>query len=228
MAMSRMRGAARAVVRALALALAVAALAAPCPAAAAPAPADEGAPALVYDARAKRFSYRGVEGTDLFASFKDLMPGDVRLQGFRVEVVHADEPVTVYVRAAYDAAEYAGIEGLRVATQLGSSPLLVGTLGDAHGMESAVEAACFDGDGSAPVTVTLTVPTELGNGTAGGTHVLSWEFIAQHEGSGETVRVPSDSLPQTGDSSGAAIWLALLAGCALLAAGYALRRRSKR
>lgn len=177
-------------------------------------PLDAEVPTLVYDAREQAFSYRGTEGTDLLAVPGELMPGDEVVCPLRVEVRHADDPVTVYVRAAYEPGEVAGIEGVSVASAWGSAEPLSGTLGDAHGMRGAVKLATVDGSATVPAQVTISVPVTLDASTAGLDHVLTWEFIAQHEGGGAVVYAGAEGLPQTGDAT----WAACAAACVLGAA----------
>lgn len=184
-------------------------------------PQDAEVPTLVYDAREQAFSYRGTDGTDLLAVPGELMPGDEVTCPLRVEVRHADAPVTVYVRAAYEPGEIAGIEGVSVASAWGSADPLTGTLGDAHGMQGAVKLATVDGSAAVPAQVTISVPVTLDASTADLDHVLTWEFIAQHEGESTVVHAGADGLPQTGDIT----WAVCAAACALGAVCLLAARR---
>ncbi|MDO4590558.1 MAG: hypothetical protein Q4B35_04115 [Slackia sp.] len=211
-------------------------------------PAD-GVPTLVYDGQSKTFSYRDAEGGDLFASCKDLMPGDTARQEFAIEAVGVQEPVTVYAGASYDAGQVAGIEDIAVEAVF-DGRMQRGTVGDSHGMAQPVRLATLEGDGAVEGSVTIEVPTSLGADTAGDERVLTWTFYAQEEGtpgstepdssSGGTgsqdsqgaphfdAAAPSDAIAKTSDTAAGALVGALaaaLASCvALLAALRGLRR----
>ncbi len=174
------------------LASALCAFALVCACAPAQAMAAEAVPTVVYDAESGEFSFRDAPGGDMFASFKGLMPGDTAQQEVAVEVVNSREIVSVYVSARYADAELAGIEGVGLAAVFDGSGAHEGTLGDRHEMGEPVLLATLRGDGAAKGVVELRVPTSLGNETAGGSHTLTWEFTAQHEG----------ALPPGGDAAG--------------------------
>ena len=159
--------------------------------------AAEPVPTLIYDAASGEFSFRDAPDGDLFASFKGLMPGDVAHQEVAVEVVNSREVVSVYVSARYADAELAGIEGVGLTATFDGSGAHEGTLGDRHNMGEPVKMATLRGDGVAAGVVELRVPTALGNETAGGSHVLTWEFTAQHDGA-----LPPDGDGAAGDATG--------------------------
>lgn len=143
-----------------------------------------GVPTLVYDGSAKAFSYRNVENGDLFASFKDLMPGDHAQQEFSIEAVNVEEPVTIYVKASYEDAEVAGIEDIALSASFGDDIAVEGTVGDFHDMGDALELGVFAQDDVMDGVVELDVPTTLGNDSAGDERELVWTFSAQEEGGG--------------------------------------------
>lgn len=201
-------------------------------------------PALVYDGHDKKFSYRNVENGDLFASFKDLMPGDCAHQAFSIEAVNVEEPVTMYVKASYDDAETADIEDIALSASFGGNVAVEGTLGDSHGMGQWVDLGAFSQDATIDGSIELEVPTTLGNDSARDERELVWTFIAQEQGGGSgpgggflpntdgtpdggLISAQSDEIAKTGDSlRGAAIaWFgaAFVSMMVLLAAVRRLR-----
>lgn len=208
-----------------------------------------GVPTLVYDGQSKTFSYRDAQNGDLFASFKDLMPGDTARQEFAIEAVGVQEPVTVYAGASYDAGQVAGIEDIALEAVFDGQAQR-GTVGDSHGMAQPVRLATLEDDGVVDGSVTIEVPTSLGADTAGDERVLTWTFYAQEEGApGPTgpgsssggaesqgsqdaphfdAAASSDAIAKTSDAAAGALVCALAAAfvscVALLAALRGLRR----
>lgn len=186
-------------------------------------------PTLVYDGASKSFSYRNVEGSDLFASFKDLVPGDERSQQFTVVAEHLDRPTTLYLRTDYDAAETAGLEAVELTVTADGTGVSDGAVGRDHRLDRDTKLVSLDRDGSFETDVAIRVPTSVGNELADSSHRLRWVFTAQEDGGDQAgggapnapaevaAQAASDTIVRTGDLTPP---LALLA--ALAAATFAL------
>lgn len=68
--------------------------------------ADAETPTISYDGAARQLTVQGAQGpataTDLFPTFKNLMPGDKRQQDVAVRVSGVDSEVSVYAKAVVD------------------------------------------------------------------------------------------------------------------------------
>lgn len=168
------------------------------------APAEQ--PTLVYDGASKSFSYRHVDGSDLFASFKDLVPGDRLTQRFAVQVVNLDRPTALYLRTDYDTADAADLDAIELAVSASGANLSDGAIGSDHRLERDTKLASLVEDGSFQAEVTITVPTSVGNELADSSHRLRWVFTAQEDG--ETPdgdgRESTGNEPQATGATGAA------------------------
>lgn len=202
-------------------------------------------PTLVYDGAAKSFTYRNVKGSDLFSSFKGVMPGDELSQDFVIEGVNIAEPTSIYAQASYEESQTAGIEDVSIEARFGDGVEAEGTLGEENAMQDPVRIAVLSSDATIPGSVTMRVPTSLSNDTAYTSHELTWTFIAQEDGSvsgGEGsgggagdgsyggnssgyVSANSGTLAKTSDETSSVVAAALL--CALVSFGvllFSLRR----
>ncbi len=185
-------------------------------------------PTVTYDAATGEFSYSNAPDGDLLANFKGLMPGDTVEQTVSIEVVNSQEVVAIYASAQYEDSEIEGIESVGLSVSFDETASQAGTLGDAHGMGDSVLLARFHGNGSQTGTVQVHVPPDLGNDTADTSHILTWQFTAQHEGvlphdDGK----PSD-LAQTSDEAQTAICIASLAAFTAFACMITAVRRIRR
>ncbi len=199
--------------------------------------ASEVTPTVIYDATSGEFSFRDAPGGDLFASFKGLMPGDVAEQQVAVEVVNSREIVSVYVSARYADAELAGVEDVGLTATFGGSGAHAGTLGDRHDMGEPVLLATLRGEDASAGVVELRVPASLGNDTAGGSHTLTWEFTAQHEGAlpsgddGAAGDGAGSGLSQTGDGLGGVVIaiaaIAVIALAVVITAAVVARKKRR-
>lgn len=162
--------------------------------------------------------------TDLFMNFKGVLPGDVLEQKivvrntsqWDVRIWLQQDPET---KVTTDAEDFLKQLDLKV-TQNGK------TLFDAKASESAqltkpVLLGFFDRypQGETTLSVTLTVPSDLGNEYMGQVGEVPWTFIVEE--------IPDAASPHTGDWYQSGAWLAL-AGGLLLAIVFVLvlmRRR---
>lgn len=155
--------------------------------------------------------------TDLFGSFKDVMPGDVRSQTIRVQN-DSGRRVRIYLRADPVNPEDADfLNRLRMTVTAGSKEIFDAPAGVQDGLSENRLLGTFQQSGGTDLTVTLEAPLDLGNEYMGRIGTVPWVFLAEE--------VPADDTPDTGDCFRPALWCgaaALIAGCI---AWMLLRRR---
>lgn len=167
-------------------------------------------PSISYDGAAHELAASGGGGSDLFASFKDLMPGDERDQDVAVRVANATGAVRVYIQAQVDEATAKALEpaSLSVSGGDGAAQVASGAIGGLPAQGSAgsvfgnkVLVAAFDGSGAATLKLHLSVPTSVGNELADAQRDVRWEVIVEDE-SGEYANGSGGATGGNGDSGG--------------------------
>lgn len=158
--------------------------------------------------------------TDLFESFKGVMPGDVISQTIRVQN-DSGRRVRIYLRADPVTSEDADfLNRLRMTVTAGSKEIFDAPAGAQDGLSENRLLGAFRQSGGTDLTVTLEVPLDLGNEYMGRFGTIPWVFLAEE--------VPADDTPDTGDWFRPAMWCG---AAALIALGVALillaRRRRK-
>ena len=155
--------------------------------------------------------------TDLFGSFKDVMPGDVLTQTIRVQN-DSGRRVRIYLRADPVNPEDADfLNRLRMTVTAGSKEIFDAPAGVQDGLSENRLLGTFRQSGGTDLTVTLEAPLDLGNEYMGRIGTVPWVFLAEE--------VPADDTPDTGDWFRPTLWCgaaALIAGCI---AWMLLRRR---
>ena len=163
--------------------------------------------------------------SDLFADFKDVMPGDTISQKILIKNKASNKvQAKIYLRAlgAHDGS----------ADFLSQLQLDVEVVGKQEHYASAADQAgelaqwkclgTFDSGDEAELNVTLTVPTSLESQYMDQIGMLDWEFMVEE--------IPvAPSVPQTGDAARPVLYLCLFAGglIGLLLILLAMRRKKK-
>ena len=183
---------------------------------------------VMYDGDAAKFLFAPGSKhspSDLFADFKDVMPGDTISQKILIKNKASNKvQAKIYLRAlgAHDGS----------ADFLSQLQLDVEVVGKQEHYASAADQAgelaqwkclgTFDSGDEAELNVTLTVPTSLESQYMDQIGMLDWEFIVEE--------IPVDpSVPQTGDAARPVLYLCLFAGglIGLLLILLAMRRKKK-
>ena len=196
---------------------------------------------VTYEGGAEKFVFLpGSEYTDsdLFDSFKGVMPGDVLTE----EIVVKNDSgktdyVNIYMRAiAHDEdvnplSENVANSGETVATmsdflsQLsmtvknGTKVIFEGKASELDGLKENVLLGAFDKGESTTLTVELTVPAELGNEYAFRVGEVDWVFSV------EELDYPEE--PQTGDNNDMLLWIVIMAVCVLAVVAIVVFKKKK-
>lgn len=179
---------------------------------------------VTYEGGAEKFVF--LEGSDyttsdLFQGFKGVMPGDTLEQKITIKNTLTSVPnVKIYMRAlVHDEAgnplsptvaaetELASMQDflsqLSMTVKQGDRVLFEASPDQLGGLKDNVLLGTFSGNSSTELTVTLTVPIELGNEYMNRVGEVDWVFTAEE--------IPASDKPKTGDESSAALWAVLMA-----------------
>ena len=180
------------------------------PAAGLTALAAQGDPSVIYDGAAREFRLENTTGTDLFADFKQMMPGDEVTQEINVAVEHTDGPVTVYLTPGPAAAEKPEIfKNVTLTVRADGRVVSETTLdqltqipGGSEGENQGIELYTFEKPGEKTLEATLKVEEEAGNELMDAQASVNWKFTVQDYSSGNTVRIRAmDLTAYTGGDS---------------------------
>lgn len=196
-------------------------------------------PAIAYDGNARQLTVSGATGTsgepNLFPSFKDLMPGDVREQQIEIRATGVKSQVRVFVGAVVDHETAGMLSPITLTATVGDAStgwLQTGTPGSVFARPTQV--ATFTGDGGTVLNLQLSVPTSVGNELADASKTIRWEVTAEDDG--ETIPAqPAGSkkpslfgLAATGDSTLTLLLVLLTFAIIAFMAALFLSRRDKR
>ncbi len=201
---------------------------------------------VTYKGGAEKFVF--LEGSkytdsDLFGSFKGVMPGDELSQTITIRNRFRNaDTVKIYLRAvAHDDSGNPLSENVAAETDLPSMQEFLSQLsmtvkqGDTllfeaspdqlGGLEKNVLLGSFPKNSSTELVVTLTVPLELGNEFQNRTGEVDWVFTA------EEFTESNPSIPKTGDESNITLWTVLtflsIAGITVLSIIYKRKNTSQ-
>ena len=120
----------------------------------------------------------------MLADFSEVLPGDMLVQEFNLEVRDAERAVSVFMRPYADAATFAALADVELlVTNEQGNVIAQGAVGDfADQAESAIPIGAFSASGSTRLHIELYVPTTLGDELQGKSYALEWVFIAQEDG----------------------------------------------
>lgn len=173
------------------------------------------------------------ESTDLFASFKDLVPGETRVQTIDVTNKYSKK-VEIMLRALAVDQNKATPENLALVQEMLEKYATVVITDDSgkviyegpvwgnypntstgkDSMKDYISLGSFDVNASKTLTVKLTLDPSLDNRYQDLWGLIRWEFLAQ----GDEAKDTTTSLPQTGGSNNVILWFIIFA-TALAAVG---------
>lgn len=151
--------------------------------------------------------------SDLFENYKGVMPGDVLTQ--RITVTNtSDKQVRIYLRAEPVDATYRDfLSQLKLDVVCKDEQIFSAAASETAQLTENTLLGTFKTAGSTELTVTLTVPIELGNEYMCTMGIVPWTFLVEE--------VPEDDTPHTGDDFELGTWL-IAAGMILAAIAVVL------
>lgn len=141
-------------------------------------------PSAVYDSGEKAWHGEGLQQQNVLADFSEVLPDDMLVQEFNLEVRDAERAVSVFMRPYADAATFAALADVELlVTNEQGNVIAQGAVGDfADQAESAIPIGAFSASGSTRLHIELYVLTTLGDELQGKSYALEWVFIAQEDG----------------------------------------------
>ena len=182
---------------------------------------------VVFDGEVKDFVIKDAEGkelTNLFTSFSNVMPGDKLTQTITIHN-ESKETIELYIRAL-ETEEVTDdfLSQLKLTVYQGDKKLSEDSADETAGLTKDVKLGVVNPGKKIELTVVLEVPITLGNEFQGaaGMGILSWQFKANQY-------IPKDpSVPQTGDTVNPAVYMTVMALCAVLIILLILFKRKKK
>lgn len=135
-----------------------------------------------YEGGAEKFVFlpgNSSSNGDLFDGFKGMLPGDVRTQKITVKNNTGDR-VRIYMRAEAVSAQDADfLSRLKMKVEAGSKTIFEAAAGEKAQLTGNTLLGTFKKNGSTELTVTLSVPIELGNEYMDCEGTVPWVFLAE-------------------------------------------------
>ena len=159
--------------------------------------------------------------SDLFETFKKVMPGDVRTITIPV-TNNSGKQVRIWMRVDPVEAQYRNfLEQLHIKVEAKDTTIFDAAASETAQLTTNTLLGTFKQDGSTELTVTLTVPIDLGNEYMCTMGIVPWTFIVEE--------IPEDDTPHTGDSFELATWVTVgvALSVAIMAVALVIIRRRK-
>lgn len=148
--------------------------------------------------------------SDMFENFKGVLPGDVLTQNITVKN-NTSGKVRIYMRAEpVTELDRDFLSQLKLHVECKDSAIFDAAASETAQLTNNTLLGTFKSKGSTQLTVTLTVPAELGNEYMGKVGTVPWTFLVEE--------IPEEDSPETGDWFRMEIWLsaAVLLAAAIL------------
>ena len=175
------------------------------------------AASVSYEGGAEKFVF--LPGSDLFESFKNVLPGDELTQTITVRN-DKDMQVRIYLRAEpVNQASEEFLSQLTLTVTCKDKEIFDAAASKTAQLTKATLLGTFRKNGSTDLTVTLSVPANMGNEYMSAIGFVPWTFIAEE--------IPDDETPHTGDWFQLGWWLLAAAIIVVAIAGvlWAQKRR---
>ena len=152
--------------------------------------------------------------SDLFDSYKMVMPGDVLTQRITVRNT-SDKQVRIYLRAEKVDAQYEDfLSRINLQVSAADGQIFDAAVSETGQLTENTLLGTFRKGGATDLVLTLTVPYDLSNDYMCMMGIVPWTFLVE-----EVIEEPET--PQTGDEFDLVAWL-MAAGMILAAIGYVL------
>ena len=162
------------------------------------------ASSVTYEGGAEKFVFlpgSELSASDLFENFKDVLPGDVLTQTVTVQNATSGK-VRIYMRAEpVDDASRDFLSRLQLHVDCRDTAIFDAAASETAQLTENTLLGTFKKNGSTELTVTLTVPADLGNEYMGAIGIVPWTFLVEE--------IPEDDTPDTGDWFQMEIWLSI-------------------
>ena len=186
------------------------------------------ASSVTYEGGAEKFVFlpgSSYSASDMFENFKDVLPGDVLTQTITVKN-DTDAQVRIYMRAEPGESIPVGLmeaNGLTTAenrdflnqlsmtVECRDKDIFEAAPSETAQLTNNTLLGTFKTKGTTELTVTLTVPADLGNEYMGRIGIVPWTFLVEE--------IPEDDTPDTGDWFRTGVWISI---AAVLAAAIVL------
>ena len=148
-------------------------------------------PTITYDGAANQITIESTSGTDLFAQFKNLVPGDTITQTIDLDFTHISADTRLYLQAGTSSLtdeQAAVLSKLTVSATFNGSGIVAEPASAAPQSLFAdpVHVATVTEPGKATMTLTVAIPVELGNELAElATVTIPWIITVQEEDGNE-------------------------------------------
>ena len=175
------------------------------------------AASVSYEGGAEKFVF--LPGSDLFENFKNVLPGDVLTQTITVRN-DKDMQVRIYLRAEpVNQTSEEFLSHLTLTVTCKDKEIFDAAASETAQLTKATLLGTFRKNGSTDLTVTLSVPADMGNEYMNAIGFVPWTFIAEE--------IPDDETPHTGDWFQLGWWLLAAAIIVVAIAGvlWAQKRR---
>ena len=146
-------------------------------------------PTVIFDGKTNTFSFRNTTETDLFSSFKEIMPGQTKTQQIILQGENLQEAVSFYLRADTHESDRQALEPLVLTVRKNGND--IETNAATNSLLENVFLGTFEKDGTVILEVELKVPTSVGNELADASATIQWIFTAQMDDGGYSPGDPS-------------------------------------
>lgn len=164
-----------------------------------------------YEGGAEKFVFlpgSTYSDSDLFESFKQVMPGDVLTQRINVRNT-SNKKVRIYLRAEPVEEQYKDfLSRMNLQVSAADGEIFDAAVSETGQLTENTLLGTFKKGGSTDLILTLTVPYDLGNEFMCTMGIVPWTFLVEE--------LKDDDTPHTGDSFELGTWL--LAAALILAA----------
>ena len=158
--------------------------------------------------------------SDLFENFKGVVPGDVLKQKITVKN-NSSMQVRIYMKAEPVSDIHKDfLSQLAMTVDCKNKEIFDAAPSETAQLTNKTLLGTFKKAGSTELTVTLTVPVDLGNEYMGSIGIVPWTFIVEE--------VPEDKTPHTGDWFQSEVWLGMIGLLAVAIAVLIVVQRRRR
>ncbi len=148
-------------------------------------------PKITYNGQQHKFFIENTDHGDLFASFKDLMPGDKVVQDISIQTKDLTQETTLLLKSEYDAEFKETLEQLQFHIEKDGK-----IVSSSFSINDPLVIGKFSKDSFADIKVILEVPLSVNEQITDKEYHIKWTFIAQEDG-----KIVAEDSVQTGDST---------------------------